>query len=145
MKVRFGQDIRRVSILTDDIAYIDLCFTLSRLFSTSQVKLDVNDLLLKYRDEEGDFVSLKDDWDAKQASIQQTGFFIELSLKANYFQLESSDFHAKVQTSIDQIQNSLNNLKELVQTQTSPKNVSQGVEMHRFQTLTAKDLDELLE
>ena len=53
-----GDDIRRIPILNDDLTYDELILMMQRVFK-GVLKTD-EDLVLKYKDEDGDLVSLVD-------------------------------------------------------------------------------------
>ena len=58
IKASVGDDIRRIPILNDDLTYDELILMMQRVFK-GVLKTD-EDLVLKYKDEDGDLVSLVD-------------------------------------------------------------------------------------
>lgn len=61
IKATLGQDIRRIPIHNDDLTYDELVLMMQRVFRGS---LDPSEeLLLKYKDEDGDLVTITDDSD----------------------------------------------------------------------------------
>lgn len=65
IKARLGEEVRRVPIHNEDITYDELLLMLQRLFPKS---LSVNDeVLLKYRDEDGDLITIADGSDLMYA------------------------------------------------------------------------------
>jgi hypothetical protein len=65
IKAQLGDDIRKTPINNEDITYDELIVMMGRLFKG---KFDAkDDVLLKYRDEDGDLVTIADDSDLKFA------------------------------------------------------------------------------
>ena len=65
IKASFGDDIRRIPILNDDLTYDELIMMMQRVF---RGVLETNEeLVLKYKDEDGDLVSLTDTNDLSHA------------------------------------------------------------------------------
>ena len=59
IKATLGQDIRRIPIHNDDLTYDELVLMMQRVFRGS---LDPSEeLLLKYKDEDGDLVTITDE------------------------------------------------------------------------------------
>ena len=58
IKASVGDDIRRIPILNDDLTYDELILMMQRVFKG--VLKTEEDLVLKYKDEDGDLVSLVD-------------------------------------------------------------------------------------
>ena len=58
IKASVGDDIRRIPILNDDLTYDELILMMQRVFKG--VLKTEEDLFLKYKDEDGDLVSLVD-------------------------------------------------------------------------------------
>ena len=65
IKASVGEDIRRIPIHNDDLTYDELVLMMQRVFK-GVLKSD-EDLVLKYRDEDGDLVSLVDTNDLSHA------------------------------------------------------------------------------
>ena len=58
IKATLGEDIRRIPIHNDDLTYDELVLMMQRVFRGS---LDpAEELLLKYKDEDGDLVTIND-------------------------------------------------------------------------------------
>lgn len=65
IKASVGDDIRRIPILNDDLTYDELIMMMQRVF---RGVLETNEeLVLKYKDEDGDLVSLTDTNDLSHA------------------------------------------------------------------------------
>ena len=65
IKASVGDDIRRIPILNDDLTYDELILMMQRVF---RGVLETNEeLVLKYKDEDGDLVSLTDTNDLSHA------------------------------------------------------------------------------
>ena len=65
IKASVGDDIRRIPILNDDLTYDELILMMQRVF---RGVLEANEeLVLKYKDEDGDLVSLTDTNDLSHA------------------------------------------------------------------------------
>ena len=65
IKASVGEDIRRIPILNDDLTYDELILMMQRVF---RGVLEANEeLVLKYKDEDGDLVSLTDTNDLSHA------------------------------------------------------------------------------
>ena len=65
IKASFGDDIRRIPILNDDLTYDELIMMMQRVF---RGVLETNEeLVIKYKDEDGDLVSLTDTNDLSHA------------------------------------------------------------------------------
>jgi len=65
IKASVGDDIRRIPILNDDLTYDELVLMMQRVFK-GVLQTD-EELILKYRDEDGDLVSLTDSNDLSHA------------------------------------------------------------------------------
>uniref|UniRef100_A0A0N5AT82 PB1 domain-containing protein n=1 Tax=Syphacia muris TaxID=451379 RepID=A0A0N5AT82_9BILA len=60
IKARFGNDVRKVSVRhNEDLSYDDLCIMMQRIF---KIEPSTN-IILKYRDEDNDLVTIADDND----------------------------------------------------------------------------------
>jgi hypothetical protein len=67
IKCKCEDEIRRIPILNRELTYDELCLMMHRLFR-SKVSDDPNNIILKYRDDEGDIISLTDDLDISHAA-----------------------------------------------------------------------------
>ena len=65
IKASVGDDIRRIPILNDDLTYDELILMMQRVFR-GVLETD-EELVLKYKDEDGDLVSLTDTNDLSHA------------------------------------------------------------------------------
>lgn len=72
IKIKCGDTIRRVPILTDELTYNELCFLVHRLFKDN-LSSNLENLVIKYLDEDNDLVLLVEDWDVKNASLLPGG------------------------------------------------------------------------
>lgn len=77
LKVRCGSEIKRIHVLADEITFNDLCLMLARLFK-AKLSNNIDNMVLKYEDEDGDMISMSDDWDVKQAAAQLKGMKITI-------------------------------------------------------------------
>lgn len=75
IKIKCGDIIRRVPILTDELTYNELCFLVHRLFKDS-LSGNLENLVIKYLDEDNDLVLLAEDWDVKNAALLPGGLKI---------------------------------------------------------------------
>ena len=73
IKAAVGDDIRRIPIHNDDLTYDELVLMMQRVFK-SVISPD-DDLLLKYKDEDGDLVTITDSGDLSGAltALQRQG------------------------------------------------------------------------
>ena len=76
IKASVGEDIRRIPIHNDDLTYDELVLMMQRVFK-GVLKSD-EDLVLKYRDEDGDLVSLVDTNDLSHALQVLSRYFFTL-------------------------------------------------------------------
>ena len=76
IKASYGEDIRRIPIHNDDLTYDELVLMMQRVFK-GVLKSD-EDLVLKYRDEDGDLVSLVDTNDLSHALQVRSRYFLHL-------------------------------------------------------------------
>ena len=65
IKANFGEDIRRIPIHNDDLTYDELVLMMQRVYR-GVIPAD-QELVLKYKDEDGDLVSLADTNDLSYA------------------------------------------------------------------------------
>ena len=77
IKASVGEDIRRIPIHNDDLTYDELVLMMQRVFK-GVLKSD-EDLVLKYRDEDGDLVSLVDTNDLSHALQVRSRYFLHLA------------------------------------------------------------------
>ena len=61
IKVRLGEDVRRIPIHNEDITYDELVLMMQRVFKGQIESSD--DILIKYADEDGDLVTIFDSSD----------------------------------------------------------------------------------
>ena len=61
IKVRLGEDVRRIPIHNEDITYDELVLMMQRVFK-GQIE-STDDILIKYADEDGDLVTVFDSSD----------------------------------------------------------------------------------
>ena len=79
IKATYGEDIRRIPIHNDDLTYDELVLMMQRVFK-GVLKSD-EDLVLKYRDEDGDLVSLVDTNDLSHAlQVLSRYFFTHVNI-----------------------------------------------------------------
>ena len=79
IKASVGEDIRRIPIHNDDLTYDELVLMMQRVFK-GVLKSD-EDLVLKYRDEDGDLVSLVDTNDLSHAlQVLSRYFFTHVNI-----------------------------------------------------------------
>jgi len=79
IKVQLGEDIRRIPIHNEDITYDELVLMMQRVF---QGKLNSNDdVTIKYRDEDGDLITIADSSDLSFAI--QCSRILKLTLFVN--------------------------------------------------------------
>ena len=79
IKAAYGEDIRRIPIHNDDLTYDELVLMMQRVFK-GVLKSD-EDLVLKYRDEDGDLVSLVDTNDLSHAlQVLSRYFFTHVNI-----------------------------------------------------------------
>jgi hypothetical protein len=62
-----GDDMRRIPILNRELTYDELCIMMHRLFR-SRLSSNADNMVLRYRDDEGDLISLTDDLDISHAA-----------------------------------------------------------------------------
>ena len=65
IKARLGEEVRRIPIHNEDITYDELLLMLQRLFPGNLRSTD--DVTLKYRDEDGDLITIADGSDLMYA------------------------------------------------------------------------------
>ncbi|CAH0390012.1 unnamed protein product [Bemisia tabaci] len=93
IKVRLGDDVRRIPIHNDDITYDELVLMMQRVF---RGKLSSNDdITIKYKDEDGDMITIFDSSDLSYAvqysRILKLQIFLDSSKDQNICQSQQLD------------------------------------------------------
>ncbi|XP_067951141.1 protein TFG-like [Watersipora subatra] len=107
IKVQLGNDVRKMLIHNDDVTYDELVLMMQRIYKGT-IKQD-DELTIKYRDEDGDLITIFDSTDVSFA-IQTCNRQLKLVLYVNG--LERSFDDAEVGT----IRKGLRNVRDLVNT-----------------------------
>lgn len=107
IKAQLGDDIRRIPIHNEDITYDELVLMMQRVF---RGKLDANDeVLIKYRDEDGDLISIFDSSDLSFAI--QCSRILKLTIFVNGQPAPlQSDEVKHIRTELQKIRNQVNQL-----------------------------------
>ncbi|GIY65215.1 hypothetical protein CDAR_381592 [Caerostris darwini] len=107
IKAQLGDDIRRIPIHNEDITYDELVLMMQRVF---RGKLDANDeVLIKYRDEDGDLISIFDSSDLSFAI--QCSRILKLTIFVNgHPEPLQSDEVKHIRTELQKIRNQVNQL-----------------------------------
>ncbi|KAJ1355759.1 hypothetical protein KIN20_013293 [Parelaphostrongylus tenuis] len=131
LKARFGSDVRKTPIHhAHDLTLNDLTLMLQRIFKISSAEA----IVLKYKDSDGDLVSLADDSDLLLALQSEKNLSIEVSLDNN----AAAELNG-VQQQISQLQADVQRLyKSLASIQTSNNHTAtQPNESHHFEPVGA--------
>ena len=114
IKASVGDDIRRIPIHNDDLTYDELILMMQRVFK-GVLKTD-EDLVLKYKDEDGDLVSLTDTNDLSYA-IQYSRVLRLTILQSEGQKCEvTNTFDKEVVKELRQIRDRVNTLLDMVVT-----------------------------
>ncbi|XP_035209980.1 protein TFG-like isoform X2 [Stegodyphus dumicola] len=107
IKAQLGDDIRRIPIHNEDITYDELVLMMQRVF---RGKLDANDeVLIKYRDEDGDLISIFDSSDLSFAI--QCSRILKLTIFVNGHPAPlQADEVKHIRTELAKIRNQVNQL-----------------------------------
>ena len=112
IKASVGDDIRRIPIHNDDLTYDELILMMQRVFK-GVLKTD-EDLVLKYKDEDGDLVSLTDTNDLSYA-IQYSRVLRLTILQSDGQKCElTNTFDKEVVKELRQIRDRVNTLLDMV-------------------------------
>ena len=113
IKAQLGNDIRKTPINNEEITYDELILMMARLFKG---KFDVqDDVLLKYRDEDGDLVTIADDSDLKFAIQCNRVLKISIFLNGQEETVQQSDVNL-FKTDLHQLMEKANSLLESIGT-----------------------------
>lgn len=113
IKAQLGNDIRKTPINNEEITYDELILMMARLFKG---KFDVqDDVLLKYRDEDGDLVTIADDSDLKFAIQCNRVLKISIFLNGQDETVQQSDVNL-FKTDLHQLMEKANSLLESIGT-----------------------------
>jgi len=102
IKARVGEDIRRVPIHNEDITYDELLLMLQRLFPQHINSKD--EVLLKYKDEDGDLITIADGSDLVYAKAYNRTLNITIFVKGR-------DIPALNMSSVRSIRSELTNIR----------------------------------
>ena len=122
IKASVGDDIRRIPIHNDDLTYDELILMMQRVFK-GVLKTD-EDLVLKYKDEDGDLVSLTDTNDLSYA-IQYSRVLRLTILQSDGQKCElTNTFDKEVVKELRQIRDRVNTLLDMVVSGSEDKVIS---------------------
>jgi len=105
IKARVGEDIRRVPIHNEDITYDELLLMLQRLFPQHINSKD--EVLLKYKDEDGDLITIADGSDLVYAKAYNRTLNITIFVKGR-------DIPALNMSSVRSIRSELTNIRDRI-------------------------------
>ncbi|XP_054710346.1 protein TFG-like [Uloborus diversus] len=107
IKAQLGDDIRRIPIHNEDITYDELVLMMQRVF---RGKLDANDeVLIKYRDEDGDLISIFDSSDLSFAIQCSRILKLTIFVNGNPAPLQADEVK-HIRTELQKIRNQVNQL-----------------------------------
>lgn len=122
IKAQLGDDIRRIPIHNEDITYDELVLMMQRVFKG---KLDANDeVLIKYRDEDGDLISIFDSSDLSFAIQCSRILKLTIFVNGNPAPLQADEVK-HIRTELQKIRNQVNQLID----QLEPRPVVAGTRM----------------
>jgi hypothetical protein len=146
IKVRLGDEIRRVPILTDELTYNELCSLILRLFKSQITEIDK--VKLKYFDEDGDLVVLDDDWDIKYALSLPKGLHLVVSEGLPILQRVMPQEQQRLLKDLKELKSKIDNLLSSVQENHGcpPINEPPAAEKeHGLKPLSTKEVLEILD
>lgn len=107
IKVSNGQEIRRIPILNEDLTFDDLVLMLQRVFK-GRISTEI---ILKYKDEEGDLITLTDNNDLSYA--KQSSRLLRLFVYGNNFNhTPSTEDYNAIRQDLQKVGEAVNQLLE---------------------------------
>lgn len=116
IKVQLGEDIRRIPIHNEDITYDELVLMMQRVY---RGKLSTNDdIVIKYKDEDGDLITIFDSSDLTFAI--QCSRILKITLFVNGVQSSSFGDFRSLRTELQVIRDRVNGLLDRMDSTPSP-------------------------
>eukprot|EP00128_Syssomonas_multiformis_P003857 Colp12_sorted_trinity150504_noHs@23925 len=81
IKATLGEEIRRIPLINDDLTYDELILMMQRIFRGKITPAD--EILIKYKDEDGDLVTISDNVDLAHAKLNMKVLRIHLFLNVS--------------------------------------------------------------
>lgn len=131
IKAQYNEDIRRIPILNDELTYDELIIMMQRLFKLQPTD-EVN---VKYRDEDNDFISIVDDNDLSFAIQCSRILKLKLFVNENAAIPLSRDFK-QIRGELIEIRNRCNKLLDKFGTTNSASNEDNGLDSSEVCTQT---------
>lgn len=113
IKARVGEDIRRVPIHNEDITYDELLLMLQRLFPQHINSKD--EVLLKYKDEDGDLITIADGSDLVYAKAYNRTLNITIFVKGRDIPALNMSSVRSIRSELTTIRDRINRLLEKVE------------------------------
>uniref|UniRef100_A0A8R1XS02 PB1 domain-containing protein n=1 Tax=Onchocerca volvulus TaxID=6282 RepID=A0A8R1XS02_ONCVO len=129
LKARYGSDIRKMTIHhSDDMSYNDLVLMMQRIFKLQSS----TNISLKYKDEDGDYITLADDTDLLLALQTET----KLSIIILSDEMDSNEVK-KLETQLEVVRDTAVSVLEAL------KAIKTGVKMNKCEVISEYNTDNL--